>query len=95
MSSNFSTGLELLVMGMLVVFAVLVLLMYIMKIMSAIVNRARSEANQENKQPLQGVQIVSTAYTSEEELAVVAAVMSKVLPKKGIPVRLNIIEVKN
>lgn len=95
MSSNFVTGIQLLVTGMLVVFAVLLLLMYIMKIMSAIVNRAQSDANQENTKPLQDVQVVSTAYTSEEELAAVAAVMSNVLPKKGTPVCLNIIEVKN
>ena len=80
MSSNFVTGLQLLVTGMLVVFVVLVLLMYIMKIMSAIVNRAKSHANQDDKQPpkVQGFY----RFTSEEELAAVVAVMAKVLPKE-------------
>lgn len=97
MSSNFAIGIELLVVGMLVVFSVLVLLMCIMKTMSSIVNKAQNGAEKVNARvkASEGAQVGSPACTSEEELAAVVAVLSNVLPKKGTPVRLNIIEVKN
>lgn len=90
-SSNFAVGIELLAVGILVVFAVLVLLMWIMQMMSAVVSRAQKHA----KDAPGGVGVTSSAGINEEELAAVVAVMSNILPKTGTPIRLNIVEGKN
>lgn len=87
MENELMIGLELLFIGLAVVFAVLLLLKFIMDLMTAVVNKPTVT------DPQQGAKSYDD---SEEELAAIMAVMAKVLPeRKEATVRLKVREVKN
>jgi len=96
MGSNFSVGIELLVIGLSVVFTVLLLLMFIMQLMGYLINRPEKTGGQtQNMMASPRTDLVSSGNTTDEELAAVVSVMSAILPKRETLVRLNITEVKN
>lgn len=82
MGGNLNTGLVLLVLGLSVVFLVLLFLMFVMQIMSKIIN-----TNVKTKTKLVG------ENANEEELAVIMAIMNEVNPGHGMAnIRLKLIQ---
>jgi sodium pump decarboxylase gamma subunit len=74
--ANLQVGLQLMIVGMSIVFLVLILLKYIMKTMSAIIRNINSKAN--SNQPLKTEAQVED-LTADEELAVIMAVVTGML----------------
>jgi sodium pump decarboxylase gamma subunit len=86
--ANLQVGLQLMVIGMGIVFLVLFLLMYIMKIMSALISNASA------KQPPESAAIVAER-TDDEEIAVVMAVVAGMLEEvKGNFVQIHVSQAK-
>jgi sodium pump decarboxylase gamma subunit len=76
MGNNIQVGIELLVLGLGMVFLVLFILMIIMWVLSYLVNRV--SVNQ--------AQSVSTDECTQEEIAAIAAVLQRIAPEKKISV---------